>query len=331
MPKKKRTSRKPKVSCKRKYGMETCRIKKCDLKNIDVQIGDPYKVLILHRQSLNLNLHFYVEITNPRKKCVYAFGLNKASAVGFNGNGSALMIHDAQISKVSKQNKLKSGEILTQKDINRMMGEQTGEIDHLQKQIIDIFNKRSIIYKVKGKNNARIAYLDVPFDLLKICFADLPGQYTYQIHEPSTFNCRKGAVLFHYQPHMLLNIVDEHLVDHNIKVPDFKSIAEQTKSLPLYEYSPELVSSQLSQPSLSSSSNQQYYLAPPIPPSLSSLSQSSLSQPYYSANDYFSSLGSSYGLDRLYSQPPVLSPVVRERRPRIKVSPDPFSPVTSPV
>jgi len=237
------------------------------------------------------------------------------------------MIHDAQISKVSKQNKIKSGEILTQKDINRMLGEQTGEIDYAQKTIIDIFNERSIIYKVKGKNNARIAYLDVPFDLLKICFADLPGQYTYQIHEPSTFNCRKGAVLFHYQPHMLLNMVDEHLVDHNIQVPDFKSIAQQTSSLPLYEYSPELVSSQ---PSLSSSSNQPYYLAPPIPPSLSSLSSSS-NQQYYSANSNPLSLGSSYGLDRLYSKPPILSPAVRERRPRIKVSPDPFSPVTSPV
>lgn len=313
MPKKKRTNRKPKISCKRKYGMETCRVKKCDLKNIDVQIGDPYKVLILHRQSLNLNLHFYVEITNPRKNCVYAFGLNKASAVGFNGNGSALMIHDAQISKVSKQNKLKSGEILTQKDINRMMGEQTGEIDHLQKQIIDIFNERSIIYKVKGKNHSRIAYLDVDFELLNICFSDLPGQYTYKIQEPRKMNCRKGAVLFHYQPYMLLQMVENYLVDHNENVPDFKSIAQQTNSLPLYEYSPELFSSQLSQPSLSS------------------LSQSSLSQPYYSANDYFSTLGSSYGLDRLYSQPPVLSPAVRERRPRIKVSPDPFSPVTSPV
>ena len=166
--------------------------------------------------------------------------------------------------------------------------------------------------------------------MLKICFADLPGNYTYQIGEPQTVNCRKGAVLFHYQPYMLLNMVDEYLVNHNEQSPDFKSIAEQAGSLPEYEYSPELFSSQLSQPSLSSlssSSNQPYYLAPPIPPSLSSSSN----QQYYSANSNPLSLGSSYGLDRLYSQPPVLSPAVRERRPRVKVSPDPFSPVTSPV
>jgi len=346
MPKKKRTSRKSKISCKRKYGMETCRTKRCNLKNIEVQIGDPYKVLILHRQSLNLNLHFYVEITNPRKNCVYAFGLNKANAIGFNGDGSVLMIHDAQISKVSKQNKLKSGEILTQKDINRMMGEEEGEIDHLQKKIIDIFNERSIIYKFKGKNHSRIAYLDVPFDLLGICFADIPGNYTYQINEPSTFNCRKGAVLFHYQPHMLLQMVDKHLVNHNIKDPDFKSFAQKTNSLPLYEYSPELVSSQISQPSLSSSSNQQYYSSP-IHPSLESsyglnrlynssfsihpLLSSSSNQQYYSAHSDPLSLGSSSGLNKLYIDQPALSPVVRERRNRIKISPDPFSPVTSPV
>ena len=163
--------------------------------------------------------------------------------------------------------------------------------------------------------------------MLGVCFADLPGQYTYQIHGPSTFNCRKGAVLFHYQPHMLLQMVDENLVNHNEHVPGFKSIAQQTSSLPLYEYSPELFSSQRS---LSSSSNQPYYFAPPIPPSLSSLSSSSNKQ-YYSANSNPLSLGSSYGLDRLYSKPPVFSPVVRETRPRIRVSPDPFSPVTSPV
>lgn len=326
MPKKKRTSRKPKISCKRKYGMETCRIKRCNLKNIDIQIGDPYRILNLTRHTIK-SVHFYAEITNPRKNCVYVFGLTRGTGVGFRGNGAALMIHDARLSKVSKDNGLKTGEILTKKDISKIMGEETGEIDQAQKKIIDIFNERSIIYKVKGKNHARIAYLDVPFDLLKICFADLPGNYTYQIREPPTVNCRKGAVLFHYQPYMLLNMVDEHLVNHNEQAPDFKSIAEQARSLPEYEYSPELVSSQLSQlsqPSLSSSSNQPYYLAPPIPPSLSN-------QQYYSANSNPLSLGSSYGLDRLYSQPPVFSPVVRERIPRIRVSPDPFSPVTSPV
>lgn len=323
MPKKKRTSRKPKISCKRKYGMETCRVKRCNLKNIDIQIGDPYRILNLTHHTIK-SVHFYAEITNPRKNCVYVFGLTRGNGVGFRGNGAALMIHDARLSKVSKDNGLKTGEILTKKDISKIMGEETGKIDYAQKTIIDIFNERSIIYKVKGKNHARIAYLDVPFDLLKICFADLPGNYTYQIREPQTVNCRKGAVLFHYQPHMLLNMVDEHLVDHNIQVPDFKSFAQQTSSLPLYEYSPELVPSQ---PSLSSLFNQPYYLAPPIPPSLSSSSN----QQYYSANSNPLSLGSSYGLDRLYSQPPVLSPAVRETRPRVKVSPDPFSPVTSPV
>ena len=117
MPKKKRTSRKPKISCKRKYGMKTCRIKRCNLKNIDVQIGDPYKMLNIRSAMYEVG-HFYIEITNPRKRCVYAFGLMTARGVGFNGNGAALMIHDARLSKVSKDNGLKSGDILTKEGIN---------------------------------------------------------------------------------------------------------------------------------------------------------------------------------------------------------------------
>ena len=153
------------------------------------------------------------------------------------------MIHDAQISKVSYQNKLNSGEILTQRDINRMWGEQRGEIDHLQKQIIDIFNQRSIIYKFRGKNHARIAYLDVPFHLLRICLSDLPESHTYQIHEPSTVNCRKGAVLFHYQPLMLLDMIREHLFNHNEpgQEPVFGEAGELSNiyEIPEYEYSPD--------------------------------------------------------------------------------------------
>jgi hypothetical protein len=297
MPKSKRTIRKPKISCKRKYGMktcrrkrrkrsrgqgaaqrpvsrkrsrnrsrrhvggageggpnspmicestmftETCRVKRCDLENIDVQIGDPYRILNLSRHTLR-SIHFYAEITNPRKKCVYVFGLTRGTGVGFRGNGAALMIHDAKLSKVSKDNGLKTGEILTKKDINKIMGEETSDIDHLQKSIIDIFIQRSIIYTYRGKNHSRIAYFDVPFDLLGICFADIPGNYNYQIHEPSTVNCRKGAVLFHYQPFLLLQMVEEHLVNHNEPghEPDFEpTIANKATSLPKYEYSRELL------------------------------------------------------------------------------------------
>ena len=295
MPKSKRTIHKPKISCKRKYGMktrrikrrkrrmvqveagrlvrskrrrnrsrrysggagekgpimfcestmftETCKVKRCDLKNIDVQIGDPYRMLNIRSAFYEVG-HFYVEITNPRKGCIYAFGLMTAKGVGFRGNGAALMIHDARLSKVSKDNRLKSGEILTKKDINKIMGEETGEIDHLQKSIIDIFIQRSIIYTYRGGNHSRIAYFDIQFSLLGICLADIPGNYTYQNDKPSTVNCRKGAVLFHYEPYLLLQMVEEHLVNHNEPghEPDFEpTIANKATSLPEYEYSRELL------------------------------------------------------------------------------------------
>jgi len=233
----------PIMLCESTMFTETCKVKRCDLENIDVQIGDPYRILNLTRHTPR-SIHFYAEITNPRKKCVYVFGLTRGTGVGFRGNGAALMIHDARLSKVSKDNGLKTGEILTKKDINKIMGEETGDIDHLQKSIIDIFIQRSIIYTYRGKNHSRIAYFDVPFDLLGICFADIPGNFTDRIHEPSTVNCRKGAVLFHYEPYLLLQMVEEHLVNHNEPghEPDFEpTIANKATSLPEYEYSRELL------------------------------------------------------------------------------------------
>jgi len=288
--KRKITKRKKKVTCKK----GVCKTRKCDLENIDVQIGDSYKVLVLHRYNWDINLHYYIEITNPRKKCVYTFGLNKAEAVGINGPGSVLMIHDPQISRISHKKGLKKKEILTQPEINKMFGEEISEIDHLQKSIIDIFNERSMLYKL-GKNKSKVAYLDIDFSLLSICFNDLPGQNTWRSAQPTQINCRKGAVIFHYQPYMFLQMVDEHLVNHNLEgnVPDFKKNAQAASYDNPNSYSSDFISAQ--------SHN------------TSPLSYHSLPSSYNSALSHFS--------ETTPRQP---------MRTRIKTSPDPVSPVSRP-
>ena len=375
----KRTIRKPRISCKRKYGIktsrikrqkkrrtlrkvfgylggaqiscnswfgiETCRVRRCNLKNIDVRVGDPYRILNLSRHTIN-SIHFYAEISNLREDCVYVFGLTRANGVKLIGDGAALMIQDARLSKVSKDYGLKSGEILTTRDIRPTIGELTGRIDHLQKKIIDIFNERSIIYTVDGKNHARIAYLDIQFDLFGICLSDIPGNYTYQINEPSTVNCRKGAVLFHNQPEMLLNIVDEHLVNHNKpgNEPNFESNAKKTDSLPKYEYSPELLeqsgpepapgSEPAPEPEPAPGPEPEPELAPPVVARIYTLEPEPEPEPEDDNQAYYTPPTSPRNIPRNI---PSLSPHVRDlgsTSPDVRelgsTSPRPFSPLPTP-
>lgn len=134
--------------------------KKCDIKNIDIQIGDKFRVLQTDKckKKYSCKYHFYIEIFNTKNNCIYTLGIITDSNNSNNIYNRLLnrkitfVIHDSFCSITTKQinrryqnNKFDREYLLTNNKENAVGNYEDpvyiGEINQDHLNIINIIKK----------------------------------------------------------------------------------------------------------------------------------------------------------------------------------------------